>query len=70
MEVLKETTEWNASVYNHTYVLVEGRLAAYRSAMNGEFSVFPKSMHFDKNGRKFVPVFGDELEDIVMTMPV
>ncbi len=70
MEVLKETTEWPTNVQNNTYVLSGGRLVAYMSKLTGEFKIFSKPLHFDKNYRTFEQVRGPVLEDIVLSMTI
>lgn len=66
MQVIRETTDWKTP--NHTYVLEHGRLVAYKNALNGQFTRFSGSMHFDKNYRSFEQVSGVELEDLVLSV--
>jgi len=66
MQVIQETTDWSKP--NHIYVLSNGRLIAYKNVLNGQFTQFSKSMHFDKNYRSFERVSGSELEDLVLSV--
>ena len=61
IEVLKETTDWTFP--NHTYVLENGRLVAYkRKGCNELMRLSPCT--FIKKRRTFVNVKGEELNDI------
>jgi len=62
IEVLKETTDW--AFPNHTYVLENGRLVAYkRKGCNELMRLSPST--FIKKRRTFVNVKGEELKEIM-----
>jgi len=62
IEVLKETTDW--AFPNHTYVLENGRLVAYkRKGCNELMRLSPCT--FIKKRRTFVNVKGEELKEIM-----
>ena len=62
-ETLLEVTEWPDGTKNHTYLLCNGRLVAYRSSVTGEILVLKKpSQQWSKKGRKFKKVVDKELE--------
>jgi hypothetical protein len=66
MEVLLETTVWEDSTPNHTYVLNDaGKLVGYRKA-SGEIQVFTKPLRFEKRLRKFKKVVDKELVDAIL----
>ena len=66
IEVLKETTsDWNYP--NHTYVLENGRLVAYkRKGFDGLIRL--SSSTFIKKRRTFVNVKGEELKEIMQAL--
>lgn len=62
LEVLKEIN-WNS--YEHTYVLRNGKLIAFiREGSDVLQHLTP--MFFSKNKRKFMKVYGNELQDILV----
>lgn len=65
IEVLKETTDWTFP--NHTYVLENGRLVAYkRKGFDGLMRL--SSSTFIKKRRTFVNVKGEELKEIMQAL--
>jgi hypothetical protein len=58
MEVLQEITVWDKCEYkvaNHIYVLNSGgKMKAFQNVSTGEWTIFPKSKHFEKTRRKFI----------------
>ena len=65
IEVLKETTDWTFP--NHTYVLENGRLVAYkRKGCNELMRLSPCT--FIKKRRTFVNVKGEELKELMQAL--
>ena len=62
IEVLKETTDW--AFPNHTYVLENGRLVAYKRKGCTELMRLSPCT-FIKKRRTFVNVKGEELKEIM-----
>ena len=60
MEAIQETTVWEDSTPNHTYLIVNDKAVAYRKT-SGEIKVFAKPMRFEKRYRKFKKVVDNEL---------
>jgi hypothetical protein len=65
IEVLKETTDWIFP--NHTYVLENGRLVAYKRKGFDGLMRLPSST-FIKKRRTFVNVKGEELKEIMQAL--
>jgi hypothetical protein len=65
IEVLKETTDWTFP--NHTYVLENGRLVAYKRKGSDELTRVSPST-FIKKRRTFGNTKGDELKQIMQAL--
>ncbi|MFZ9848025.1 MAG: SWIM zinc finger family protein [Flavobacteriales bacterium] len=55
LQILKETTVWNADfkVRNHTYLLDGDKVVAYAVFSGKEIRLSPSKIKIDKRGRKF-----------------
>jgi hypothetical protein len=65
IEVLQETTQWDWP--NHTYVLLNGRLIAYKRHDHDHFTSCT-AMTFNKQYRTFKKIQGLDLQDILMAV--